>query len=237
LRAAKASRSGRRVGAVAAALLAALVLASCVDLEAEAKIGADGKVSLGLKYSVSRMVAPIASLEARGGLVPLPLTQDGFSKALAGTRGARLDAFSSEESGDELRIRATLGFDDAAALAAFLDSSGERAIYSEREGEKLLRLVLAEGSSPASAGERAPGGSAIGVQGSPGLASAEATALSRAAFSGYEVRLSIETPGPIRSATLSSGEGASFGGSRASYRGETSALVENAQPVLWEIQW
>jgi hypothetical protein len=196
-----------------------LAISACIGIDATAGVGANGAGSIDLRYEVSRIVAPIASLEGTRGMVPLPLSVADYESAVAGIQGMRIDSVSREEGADKILIHAVLAFENLASLSSFLDPSGRRAIYSEADGRSTLRLVLAEGTR---------NGVAL---------DSESEKLVKAAFSEYSVSIAIDLPRNVLSSSLSSGTGATARARRAILSMATSALLESAQPVIWEIQW
>jgi hypothetical protein len=202
----------------AAACLACLLLASCVDAEATARIGPDGSGDLELSLLVSRMVAPIASLGTDRRLLPFPLSKEDFDRAVARDAGLGLASYSREDGDESISIKAKIAFANPTALASFLDPSGKRALYSEEGGRRSLKLVLAEGGSI-----------------DPDLAR-----LADVAFSTYRVSLALLLPTERATAALTPPEGAgssSVSGTKAEYSNSTAALMKSAEPIEWEIVW
>ena len=201
-------------------LTLALSLASCVGLDATARIGADGSGSLDIAYAVPRMLSPIASIDPSRSTIPFPLSQADFEAAVAAIEGLRLESLDFEDSVDELRVRARIAFPRPAALTAFLDPAGARAIYSEAGGTRTIRLALTEGTSKAAE-----------------LADPDVARLAATAFAGYSISIAIELPSRVLSSKLSSGEGVRVAGTRTVFQQATTALIQSAQPMIWEIQW
>ena len=207
----------RAAAALAAGFLACLLLSSCVDIVAKARIGPDGSGDLDLSLLVSRMAVPIASLGAERRLLPFPLSKDDFARAVAGSAGLSLSSYSREEGDDSVSIKARIAFATPAALAAFLDPSGKRALYSEAGGRRSLRLVISEG----------------------GTVDPDIAKLVDAAFASYRVSLALLLPVERIGATLTPAEGGSSSvtGSTAEYSNSTAALMKSAKPIEWEIVW
>ncbi|HRY54351.1 MAG TPA: hypothetical protein P5142_06990 [Spirochaetia bacterium] len=205
--------------AAAALGLASALLCSCVGAKAEASFEADGSGSLELQLLVSRMASPIASLSADRRILPVSYAREDFERAVTEIPGLSLSSYAREDRDEDISVRARVSFEDPAALAAFLDPSGKRAIYSEQGGRRSLRLVLAKG------------GAAL----DPDLAR-----LVSLAFAAYRVDIALSfPPGPL-AASLSPGAdsgSSSVKGSRAEYANTTAALIESERAVEWEIVW
>lgn len=204
----------RRRGALAAAVLAsAVLLASCVGVDAEATVARDGSGRLKLRYAVSKMLVSLGALEANERLLPFPVSREDFERTVRGIPGLGLVSYAQKETEEDLVVDAELSFSTPQALAAFLDPKGERAAYSESGGERRLRLVLAEGQAKLD----------------PDL-----DKLVRAAFAPYSVSLAVKLPSAAKSAGIGK---SARGGLDLSYSSPVVDLVTSGSPVVWEIRW
>lgn len=192
------------------------ILCSCVDLVAGASIDSTGAGTLSFKYTVSRMVSPLASLGSESEL-PFPLTRAEYERAAANSPGLTLVSYSSSESEDDLSVTASIAFANVGALASFLDPTGKRAIYMEEAGQRRLRLVLSTGSAKREA-----------------LLDPDMSKLFEAAFSKYNLSLAFDLPSPAISAD---GGRITGRGAKVEYALRTEALVKSEEPVIWEIVW
>lgn len=208
-----APRRPARAAALAALLGAALLLSSCIGLDARATLSADGSGRLKLAYRVSKMFVSLDALEGSDRLLPLPLSREDFDRAALGVAGLEVLSYARKETEDDLAVEAELAFASPAVLAAFLDPKGERASYVEAGGERRLRLTLA------------PGAAAL----APDL-----ERLVKAAFAPYAVNLAVRVPTALKSAGIGT---SSRDGVEASYSSPAATLASSRAPVVWEIRW
>lgn len=203
----------RRRALAAAALASAVLLSSCVGVDAEATVSRDGSGRLKLRYAVSKMLASLGALEANERLLPFPVSREDFDRTARGVPGLALVSYAQKETEEDLVVDAELSFSSPAALAAFLDPKGERAVYSESGGEKRLTLVLAGGQA---------------------RLDPDVDKLVRAAFAPYSVSLTVKLPSAAKSAGIGK---SARGGLDLSYSSPVVDLATSGSPVVWEISW
>ncbi|MBL8966597.1 MAG: hypothetical protein JNG85_06280, partial [Spirochaetaceae bacterium] len=206
-------RASGRPAVLALLLGAAILLSSCIGLDARATVSADGSGRLKLAYRVSKMFVSLDALEGSERLLPLPLSREEFDRAALGVAGLEVLSYSRKETEDDLAVEAELAFASPAVLAAFLDPKGERASYVESGGERRLKLTLA------------PGAAAL----SPDL-----ERLVKAAFEPYAINLAVRAPSALKSAGIGK---TSRDGVEASYSSPAATLASSRSPVVWEIRW
>ncbi len=131
-------------------ILIVVSFSSCVGIDAEARIDADGSVELSMRYEVSIAVDRIGKLGANERYLPLPVGQDDMLLAVSRT-GGELLSWNRDEGNDRFTIDARIRFPDTAAFAAFLDPSGQAVSFSETEGVRRLTIQLSDGRVPADA--------------------------------------------------------------------------------------
>jgi hypothetical protein len=191
----------------------ALLLSSCVGVDATATIKADGSGRLALKYLVSPLFASFGSLEANERLIPFPVSREDFERSVRGLQGIELLSYSQKRSGEDLLVEVELSFSSLPALASFLDPKAERAIYSDEGGRRNMKLILAAGGPPLD----------------PDVAKLVDTA-----FAPYSLSMELRLP----SRALSAGIGAVSGnGAIVSYKSPVASLAKSEKPVVWEIAW
>ena len=129
--------------------LALVGFCSCLGVSAEISIRPGGSGRIVLEYQVSQMLESIGRLDSNEAWPAIPVGRGDFERIMARIPGLRLGSHSSSEvrnafGGRDLLTRATLDFDDTAALLAFLDSTGGHASLVQENGKNLLHLVLLE---------------------------------------------------------------------------------------------
>lgn len=135
------------------ALFVAAALSSCMELDAELEIRADGTGLLALDYVLPDFAENLDTGGRARRYLPLPADRAGLEAIAAGIPGLRLDAWerAALEPGpsgvDRFRISAALSFDSPAAFAAFAASTGGEGMAEAAADGRGFDLVLSEGRS------------------------------------------------------------------------------------------
>ncbi|GAB1457530.1 hypothetical protein MASR2M48_28380 [Spirochaetota bacterium] len=129
-------------------LVLPLFLVSCLGIDADTNIAADGIVNSTIVYTVSSAVAELGKLGANASYLPLPVAQADLGLA-ARRAGGELRSWSRKEGSDSFVVTAALRFPSVAAFASFLDPAGELARYEEANGRATLTMSLSDGVAPA----------------------------------------------------------------------------------------
>ena len=143
---------------VAAVSLAAVMLASCVDIEMRFVMRSDGagrlEISYRVPYEATTLLDPADGVRA----VPLPIARADFEAAIAGADGVRLRRFRRKDEEGEVLISARIDFDSVEALqtvAGFADLPVSFVASGGSGGELSQRVI------PARSGEDAPSAAMI----------------------------------------------------------------------------
>ena len=162
--------------------LGAVVLSSCLGVNADITINADGSGKLALEYRVSQELESLGRLDGNESRPAIPVGKADFERSLARIPGLRLSKYSSKDirnasGGSDLVTEVTLDFKDSGALLAFLDSTGSAhaALVEENGSGKLLRLTILEPSG--------------------GVSNPDLLALLREVSGAYEMGISLNLPG------------------------------------------
>ncbi len=139
--------------ALAAALVAAVTLTSCVDIEMRFVMRRDGSGRLELSYRVPREATTLLDAVEGAPAVPLPIDRADFEASLAGADGVRLRRFRRRDEEEEVRIDARIDFDSVDALRAvpgFADLPVSFTATGNGGGELSQRVVPARpaGNAP-----------------------------------------------------------------------------------------
>jgi len=187
-----------------------LLLASCIGMDANARIAASGAVELSITYTVSTAVDELGKLGANAAYLPLPVGRDDLE--LAATRaGGQLRSWSRKDGGESFVVAASLAFPTVAAFVSFLDPEGELAVYGESGGTSTLSLTLSGGLSPAD----------------PDLVE-----FVRVAFADYSVNIEFELPRVPRTA-----RGFILSGRKASFSMKAADLYASSIPTTASVSW
>jgi hypothetical protein len=194
-------------------LVVALVIfsfSSCVGIDAEARMDADGSVELTLRYEVSIAVDQIGKLGANEKYLPLAVGQEDMLLAVS-RAGGELLSWNRNDGTDRFAIDARMSFPDTQAFAAFLDPAGQAVSFSDVEGNRTLTMQLSAGRPPADD---------------------ELTRFIETVFSDYRTSIRFVLPGPPTTATNLLVEGTT-----ASFAMPSPEIYTSSAPVLLVLEW
>jgi hypothetical protein len=170
-------------------VMAVLTLASCLGVQADISIRADGSGRIVLEYRVSQLLEAMGRLDGNERWPAIPVGREDFQRSVARIPGLRLLSFRTSEAQGafggpatgspaigrrDLVTRAELEFADIAVLVAFMDSTGNRASFTQNSGRNVLRLTLLEPSA--------------------GIANADLLSLLKEISAGYEIGIDLSAP-------------------------------------------
>jgi len=187
-----------------------LLLASCVGIDADARIGTDGAVDLTLTYTVSTALDELGKLGANAAYLPVPIGRDDLQLA-AQRAGGELRSWSRKDGIESFVITSALRFPTTAAFASFIDPAGKLASYTEAGGRATLSMTLSEGTPPADK---------------------DLVEFIRVAFSEYVIAVRINLP---RNPSASSGFTVS--NRNASFSMKAADLFGSPDPVSASVSW
>jgi hypothetical protein len=131
--------------------IASLILMnSCLGVEADISLHADGSGKIALEYRVSQMLESLGRLDGNEHWPSVPVGRADFERTVARIQGLRLVSFSSKEApsvsgilgGKDLVTKVSLEFKNSDALLAYWGSTGTRTSLIQRDGKSILRLAL-----------------------------------------------------------------------------------------------
>jgi hypothetical protein len=189
---------------------ACLVLASCVGIDTNTKINANGTVDVSLQYIVSNAADELGKLGANEKYLPLPVGEADLGLAASRAEG-ELRSWARKDGNESFTINATLRFPGVAAFARFMDPAGELVTYIEANSRSTLEMTLASGTTPAD----------------PNVVS-----FMKLAFGDYLVALTFELP---RAATAS--QGFTVKGTTVAFSMKAADLYASPTPVKVSVTW
>jgi hypothetical protein len=163
--------------------LASLFMISCVGMDSRLTVKDNGSGTLSLTYRISQFVAELGVSRSGSKAVPLPVSREEFERSLAKTGGkVRLARFTRSEDEKDITIRAELSFDSLDALAK-VDAFRDADLRAGKEGDTstFSQLVSHPAAEPVSE---------------------DTLRMIDALFDGYDLTFVLETPRPIKSASL-----------------------------------
>jgi len=131
----------KKVAGILVAVLFPFMIASCMGINASAKIDAKGAGTISLEYQISKEFSQLGSLESTPAL-PLPLSREDIEKSLSGMSGIALKSYAKSEKGENTIISFVLSFDSPDHLANYLDPRGKLAQYRQDNGTSRLTILF-----------------------------------------------------------------------------------------------
>lgn len=195
---------------IALAIVALLAFSSCVGIDAEARINAEGSVELTLRYEVSLAMDRIGRLGANEKYLPLPIGQDDLLLAVSRV-GGELLSWSRDDGSDRFIVNTRIRFPTTNAFASFLDPSGRAVSFTETSATRSLSIQLGDGRVPAEP---------------------ELTRFVQAAFSDYRTSIIFTLPRVPSIATNLVVEGL-----RARFSMPSPELFSSLTPVILVLEW
>jgi hypothetical protein len=161
------------------------VLSSCVGVQADIVLNADGSGRMTLAYRVSRQFEAVGALDGNSRWPGVPVGQADFERSIARLPALRLISFSAKEDSQNALSTAVVGFSRLEDILPLLYNDGEGATLTQQGSTQTLRLRLSPGT-----GSLDPQLLALAEQAAQGYD----IAISLSAPAGAELRFSPETP-------------------------------------------
>lgn len=187
-----------------------LLLSSCLGIDADARIGADGAVDLTMTYTVSSALDELGKLGANAAYLPVPIGREDLQLA-AERAGGELRSWSRKDGSESFVVTSELRFPTPASFALFIDPAGKLASYSEEGGRATLSMTLSEGIPPADK---------------------DLVEFIRVAFSEYAIAIRITVP-----RNPSASNGFTISGRNASFSTKAAELFGSPVPVVVRVTW
>jgi hypothetical protein len=203
--------------------IASILFISCVGLDADIEIRANGSGTIKLGYRISRLVESMGKLDGNERWLPLPVGRADLERTVARVNGLSLSSFSSKQDENDVSIQTELEFTNLQALGAFLDASGRTSSINQANGKSSLTIRFAEGG---------------------GALDPELKRLVDEVFKGYLVAIRVRTPSDPASSSAGTATAPSIGTATinaaartASYSASIAELLSSTLPVVWTITW
>ncbi|MDR0322741.1 MAG: hypothetical protein LBI28_14700 [Treponema sp.] len=131
-------------------IVSLILMNSCLGVEADISVRADGSGKINLEYRVSQMLESLGRLDGNERWPSIPVGRADFERTVARIQGLSLLSYSSKEvpsvnnvlGGRDLLTKVSLEFKDVSALSAFWGSGS-----AGSSAGNILRLVLLDLSS------------------------------------------------------------------------------------------
>jgi hypothetical protein len=194
-----------------------ILLSSCIGVNADMVLQANGSGSITLEYHVSQFLESLGKLDGNENWPLIPVGRADFERSVQRIKGMKLVSFATKKREADIVYTVKLEFSSLDALVRFLDATGNRAVLAQGAGKTRLSLTLTEGRD----------------------IDPELLSLFTSVSQPYSIALSLSAP---NNATLSvSGDiaGASIvsSGRRVSFSAPLPALLKQSAGATVDIQW
>lgn len=194
-------------------LILLVALASCVDVVSSFRINDDGSGSLSLRYSVSKALLNLGTIDEENRFYALPVSESDFLETTESVDGVELSSFKVDEEVDLYNVEAGITFDGIDSLSSFFGASGPGTVsLTSVGGDSVFTYTVYPGA---------------GAEVDP-----ESAAFIDAFFSDYAAAFSLRAPADVKS--VSDG---SFSGRDAEVEYPTADVLKSVDPVIWEVRW
>jgi hypothetical protein len=230
----------RRIALAALAVVAALLLGSCIGVESHVTFANDGSGTLKIQYRIAKSIADLG--KEGSSQIPLPVDEQELRRALSDAKGVKLIGASRREDEKDVYVTAEIGFDRVESLTG-LEAFKDMPMSLERSGNDMVfsQVISGVGAAPQEAGTaeaQAPQAAEAGAQASGESSTAEAdkelAAMFSSALEGYELVFSVNAPRPIKSTSL--GE-LSADRRTATYRLPLEKVLELPPQTAFTVTW
>lgn len=192
----------------------AMLLMSCIDVDAKITLANNGSGEVDIVYRVSRLVMNLGGAEKDRSQLPLPVAEDDFTRTIRAIDGLALKRYTRADDEDKTTITASLTFADVKALGALLGGDRDSISLASEGGKTVFRLLL--------------------VPGNPDQLDAKTKEFFQSFFNSYGLNYSLAAPSAVKSTNLKE---ASVNGNEAKIRIPILTAVETKDPIVWRVEW
>jgi hypothetical protein len=122
-----------------------MLLSSCIGVNADIVLRANGSGSATLEYRVSRLLEGLGKLDGNSNWPIIPTGRADIERTVKRIDGLKLVSFSAKEDERDALYTIKLDFADTEALVHFLDATGQRATLTRDGAKTRLSLTLTGG--------------------------------------------------------------------------------------------
>jgi hypothetical protein len=160
-------------------IIFALIFTSCIGVKTEVTVKRDLSGTVQLVYTVSQEFLDNGTLDGNENWPALPVGRADFERTVVRIDGLTLESYREKKAGGDRLFEVTLGFDHIAALAEFLDASGQQLDYKNENGSHVFTVLL----------------NTVQDSNQPQTYDDTLLALAETALTGYRFDFSISVPG------------------------------------------
>ena len=129
---------------LAAILLLSGLFSSCFGVNLDISLNENGSGTITLEYKISRSLDNLGKLDGNERWNTIPVGKADFERSLDRLPDIKLISFSSNETNDDLVIRAKMEFQKLSGLFSFLDARGGKSSFSGEKEKGIITINLSE---------------------------------------------------------------------------------------------
>ncbi len=196
-------------------VLAVFLLSSCLGIDSTIKLNSRGSGEILLSYKISQMVINLGKVDDESKFVPLPVTEEDFKYSAEGVDGITLVSVKEKEDEQNVYIDAKLKFDTIDNLSDFFKRAGKDILtITQENGHTVFRQIIFEGLKE-------------GIDD-------DSLSMVNVFFQDYNLSFNFEAPSKIISVNHGS---ISDNEKSASFSVQITEIIQQKEPLIWEIIW
>ncbi len=193
--------------------LSSFLFFSCLAIDADIEVKADGSGVMNLSYRISRTVESMGKLDGNERWLPLPVGEADFERSLSRIGALELEAFKTTEDERDVRVEAMVSFDTVEALVSFLSANGRTARLT-RDGDRTsLSLRLSDNAGPLDS---------------------DLVELVKVLFADYDIRIRFQTPTRLSSSGVSL---VTEDERQVVFQAPASDILTSTEEIMWTLAW
>ncbi|MDR1326128.1 MAG: hypothetical protein LBK00_08855 [Treponema sp.] len=194
-----------------------MLLSSCIGVNADMVLQANGSGSITLEYHVSQFLESLGKLDGNENWPLIPVGRADFERSVQRIDGLKLVSFATKKLDPDIVYTVKLEFSSLDVLVRFLDATGSRAVLTQEAGKTRLSLMLSSGQDI-----------------DPDLLS-----LFTSVSQPYSIALSLSAPNNATLSVSGDTDGASIvpSGRKVSFSAPLPAILKQSAGTTVDIQW
>jgi hypothetical protein len=194
-----------------------MLLSSCIGVNADMVLRANGSGSITLEYRVSQFLESLGKLDGNENWPLIPVGRADFERSVQRIDGLKLVSFASKKQEPDVVYTVKLAFSTLDALVRFLDATSNHAVLTREAGKTRLSLTLSRGKD----------------------IDPELLSLFTSVSQPYSIALSLSTPNNAALSVSGDIAGVSIvpNGRKVSFSAPLPALLKQGTSATVDIQW
>lgn len=194
---------------------ALLLLSSCIDVNENVTLNADGSGVVKVAYRVSRLVVDLPKSAGTEFTLILPPDPAQFRSSVGAAGGLTLQSFTPIEDPQSVGADASIAFARLSDLNSLLEGrTGDGFALTQSAGRTTFKQTIYAGTNAG--------------------AEQQTLDLAKKLFRDYKLAFTLSTPSPIQSANLGT---VSSDKTTVTYTTTIPDIIQSTTPVVWEVSW